>query len=123
MGVSHRKAWLVTTKCDDRARTVRRSRMTVCTFCDREMNDNISCDIAPYRVGGELLQPIRWGDERSGSSFDTDHPCRGCGTPPGSVHHIGCDYEQCPACHGQINICPCVDDLSLIHISEPTRQA
>jgi hypothetical protein len=84
--------------------------MTVCAFCDREMNHNISCDIAPYRIGGELLQPIRWGDERSCSSLDADHPCQGCGTPPGSVHHIGCDYEQCPACHGQINICRCVDD-------------
>jgi hypothetical protein len=84
--------------------------MTMCTFCDREMNDNISCDIAPYRIGGDVLQPIPWGDERSCSSVHTDHPCQGCGTPPGSVHHIGCDYEQCPACDGQINICPCVDD-------------
>jgi hypothetical protein len=84
--------------------------MTVCTFCDRQMNDNISCDVAPYRIGGEVLQPIRWGEESSCSSFDADHPCQGCGTPPESVHHIGCDYEQCPACHEQINICPCVDD-------------
>ena len=37
---------------------------------------------------------------------DSPH-CLGCGAGVGDLHEVTCDYEQCPACGGQANSCPC----------------
>jgi hypothetical protein len=28
----------------------------------------------------------------------------------GSLHHLGCDWEECPRCAGQLLSCGCHDD-------------
>jgi hypothetical protein len=81
--------------------------MAVCTICQQEMVDEVSCSADPLDIGGELYEPIRWGRE---AGYRRDLPpvrCHDCGVWPGGVHHHGCDCEECPACHGQAISCDC----------------
>jgi hypothetical protein len=86
--------------------------MAVCLYCSGEMKDEISCRADPVLIGDVLYEPIRWGDERESRVRRKviDFPCGDCSTPPGGVHHPGCDLEQCPACRGQALMCGCFDD-------------
>jgi hypothetical protein len=81
--------------------------MAVCPTCDREMTEEISCLTDPILIGGELYEPIRWGDKRASKGWRVDLPCGDCGTPPGGVHHPGCCVERCPVCLGQAFGCRC----------------
>ena len=86
--------------------------MAICTTCGGEMTRRISCSTtALITIGDTEFEPIRWGDEpRWWNGVDITFPCHDCGTPPGGVHHPGCDAERCPACHGQALSCDCNDD-------------
>lgn len=42
------------------------------------------------------------GDEYSGWPNDEDRECHDCGTPPGGIHHPGCDAERCKECDRQM---------------------
>jgi len=33
--------------------------------------------------------------------------CHDCGAKDGHFHHPGCDWEECPRCHGQLIGCDC----------------
>jgi hypothetical protein len=79
--------------------------VALCTYCDNEMKNMVSCISDPIYVGGELFELIRWGAERT--DYPVDCPCRDCGTPLGGVHHFGCCVELCPACFGQRAWCGC----------------
>jgi hypothetical protein len=35
------------------------------------------------------------------------HRCHDCGVPPGFIHHVNCDCEECPRCKGQLISCKC----------------
>ena len=92
--------------------------MAVCKHCDQEMTGGVPCVATPvplktdWQTGDHfdpprVVQPVRYGDETRGGR---DAPCHDCGTPPGGFHHPGCDWEECPACHGQIISCGCLDE-------------
>jgi hypothetical protein len=84
--------------------------MAVCSQCNGEMTEHISCLSDLINIGGEDFEPIRWGKERDSRKRVIDFDCRDCGTPPGGVHHPGCCVERCPACRGQALGCPCFYD-------------
>jgi hypothetical protein len=100
--------------------------MSICTTCEGEMTEHISCLSSPIDIGGDLFDAIRWGHERESRKWNVDFPCRDCGTPPGGVHHPGCCVERCPACLGQALGCPCFgdpdDDLEVAARPRPARR-
>jgi hypothetical protein len=78
--------------------------MARCPDCQQEMLDQVGCTVThlapdtPRIVHGrETRAP--WGDDGK--------PCHDCGAPVGQVHHLGCDVEECPICHGQLISCAC----------------
>lgn len=49
---------------------------------------------------------IRYGDETRGGS--SKKPCHDCAAVRGEYHSEGCDWEECPVCHGQAFGCKCI---------------
>ncbi len=39
------------------------------------------------------------------------HKCCDCGASEGELHELGCDFERCPCCRGQLTSCDCFDEL------------
>ena len=61
-------------------------------------------DEAPtVSIEGVELARLRVGEERPPS----DSPCPGCAAYYVALHATGCEYEQCPACGGQLVSCNC----------------
>jgi len=83
--------------------------MAVCGYCEGEMTDKISCRPDPLLLGGVIMHPIRWGEEKGIRYRRIDVCCPDCGTPLGGVHHPGCCVERCPSCRGQALGCRCLD--------------
>ena len=67
--------------------------MAVCTFCQTEMLDGVSCLANPVVVKAGVFAPLPYGGAER---------CHDCGVPPGGFHHRGCDSELCPHCAGQL---------------------
>jgi hypothetical protein len=44
--------------------------------------------------------------------------CPDCGVKQGRHHHPGCDWEECPRCHGQSLGCSCNDEGTFADIVE-----
>jgi hypothetical protein len=59
-----------------------------------------------YRIGGELFDRIKYGDECFGLRAATT-PCHDCAVTEGQFHVPGCDVEECPNCHAQLLSCDC----------------
>jgi len=78
--------------------------MAVCEWCMRDMSTDLACTEPAYEINGETLARIPNGE-------DICHDCR---TPPGALHHPGCDTERCPACKGQAISCGCGADEDLV---------
>jgi hypothetical protein len=76
-----------------------------CPYCKREMQCRVSCNSDPILIAGEAYEPRPWDLVNFGRPVT--HPCPDCGTPPGGVHHHGCEVERCPACRGQAITCRC----------------
>jgi hypothetical protein len=75
------------------------------------MLDTDSCDCFSIEINGKTYNPIKYGEEkRWPKPQDNNHRCHDCGIKPGGYHHPGCDVEECPACHGQIISCGCLDE-------------
>ena len=75
--------------------------MAVCTWCDQEMRDTVSCTVATWHLAGRPVERTRnrgrWATDR----------CGDCGAPRNGYHHPGCDLERCPLCRGQALSCGC----------------
>ena len=85
--------------------------MAVCPFCHTEMLGRISCNLESIPIAGEAYEPVPWGEERRfPQRVRITFVCRDCGTPPGGIHHHGCDVEECPACRGQQISCGCIQE-------------
>ena len=81
----------------------------LCEYCQRDVSQHAGCAMATYRLGGgTIYERIRYGEEYGDWVVAPDLPCYGCGCPPGTWHHAGCDAEICPRCGGQAVSCPCL---------------
>jgi hypothetical protein len=69
------------------------------------MLDGLSCT----RLGLLGHSRVPYGDEREGwrrfGLTPSKKRCHDCGTPPGGIHHFGCDSEVCPIDGEQIITC------------------
>jgi hypothetical protein len=73
--------------------------MAVCSRCEKDMADGTSC-VPEFWPGG--VSPIPYGEEARPEEWGEPWPtCHDCGAPIGGFHHDGCDWEECPVCHGQ----------------------
>ena len=96
--------------------------MAICSHCGGDMTDAISCLTDPVVIDGRPYARIRWGLEPRPRHRYEPEECRGCGTPIGGVHHLGCCLERCPACHGQAVACGCFDEPACCRAPTPVRR-
>lgn len=70
----------------------------ICNACKQEMKPGVSCTLTHYE--GEVQERVVY-------PLGEDSNCHDCNTPPGGLHHPGCDMERCPICKGQLITCSC----------------
>lgn len=64
-----------------------------------------------WEIDGIAYKRLRYGqEERFGELGIPEVRCPNCGVTEGRVHDWGCDWEECPCCHGQAISCDCHDD-------------
>jgi len=82
--------------------------MAICDYCLLETNGADGCvKMLVKTIDGEL-DPIPYGNERRCHPPSPGHRCHDCDALPGHYHHAGCDWEECPRCHGQLLSCECL---------------
>ncbi len=69
-----------------------------CEYCDQEMGDGVSCTQLVYVIDDVEFDRM---------PNDSGRKCGDCRTPPGGLHHPGCDMERCPKCNSQAISCGC----------------
>jgi hypothetical protein len=79
--------------------------MSVCSLCNLEMREKVSCVSTSVLTNSGVCVPIRYGEERRFPMKSAN--CGDCGAPRGGFHHRGCDLERCPRCSGQLISCGC----------------
>lgn len=72
--------------------------MAICTWCDQEMTEHVSCTTTVFHRQG-----VAFALPTNRDRFD----CGDCGAPPGGHHHPGCDLADCPVCGRQMFSCGC----------------
>lgn len=79
--------------------------MAVCNWCDQEMTgkEPVACVTPTYEIEGQTYQRLPYLPDYG----PPDQKCHDCHTPPGGLHHPGCDDERCPNCGGQAISCSC----------------
>lgn len=76
-----------------------------CEICDREMMEVDSCLKVPIESkDGTTFDPIPFGSAPRDDGFER---CPDCNVAVGGYHHVGCDWETCPICGGQLISCDC----------------
>lgn len=62
-----------------------------------------------YEIRGRQYFRIAYGAEERSPAADFDGPmrCHDCGVQEMDLHLPGCDWEECPVCHGQAFACNC----------------
>lgn len=78
--------------------------MAICKACGQEMNGHVACTLPDFN--GRARIPYAAKSRRN---------CHDCATPPGGLHHPGCDLEVCPDCGGQSISCDCGLDEGIRH--------
>ena len=92
--------------------------MAICKYCELEMHTADGCvklpvktldgDMDPIPYGSESRdEPPRPGQYHHGVLIGDPPRCHDCCALPGNYHHVGCDWEECPRCHGQYIGCKC----------------
>lgn len=79
--------------------------MAICDLCAQDMKTATSCTTDVLHRRGEPVTLFRYGEEPGWGRPDSR--CGDCGVSPGGLHHIGCDLQCCPGCHGQLISCDC----------------
>jgi hypothetical protein len=93
--------------------------MAICPLCKGEMNNVDGCVPMSIRTVEGLFKQVKYGEE---TRNEPPHPgqlqhgvvvgdpprCHDCRALPGHVHHLNCDWEECPRCHEQLIGCDCV---------------
>lgn len=99
-------------------------RFASCQACNQVMNRGTGCTLVSYDdfADGHLYKRIPFGEEirycDTSESVEAamiriigpnwrDFDCGDCNCSVGQLHHVGCDLEECPRCHGQAIICGC----------------
>ena len=82
-------------------------RGAVCADCGQHMLVAAGCTVLAIRLRGQQHIRVFHGRERIPSGPGR---CGDCGCQRGRLHHLGCDLEECPRCHGQLLTCGCADD-------------
>lgn len=81
--------------------------MARCYDCKQEMLTAPGCSLAVVDIDGVGYLRVRFGSERPRWRGTR---CGDCNVTRGSLHHLGCDVERCPACGGQLIACGCLDE-------------
>ena len=85
--------------------------MTICHLCEREMLTATSCSVSALHIAGKPFPLVPYGAEtRYGRIVSTLRRCHDCGVEPKGLHHLGCDWAECPHCRGQLLSCTCPFD-------------
>ncbi|MGF7235039.1 MAG: hypothetical protein ACQSGP_08780 [Frankia sp.] len=58
------------------------------------MTKLVSCTRGSYEIRGKVFNRLRF--PTTGNDPELNGHCHDCGTPPGGLHHPGCDMEACP---------------------------
>lgn len=81
-----------------------------CECCGQRMLKAPGCLVSQISIGGKWYDRIPCGDEMDfDPCMSEGERCHDCGATRGHYHHWNCDAERCPACHGQLLSCDCVD--------------
>jgi len=84
-----------------------------CVGCDRPMELQGSCRLDTVTIEAQDHRRIPFGQESTFPNgdeyfFDPACPsCADCRAAVGGVHHVNCDHEECPRCHGMMLMCAC----------------
>jgi hypothetical protein len=81
--------------------------MAICKYCEQEMHTANGCVKLPIKTIDGEMDPILYGSETRNPPEPAGHWCHDCDALPGHYHHVGCDWEECPRCHGQLLSCDC----------------
>jgi hypothetical protein len=85
--------------------------MAICQVCKREMLTASSCTVSALHIQEKPFPVVSYGRERRyGPARKDARRCHDCGVEPGGFHHLGCDWAECPHCHGQLLTCTCPFD-------------
>lgn len=74
--------------------------MSQCELCELEMSTASGCTVGLVTVNGEDIERVRFGHEGQSVSVEGTR-CHDCNAEPDHYHHLDCDVEICPICHGQ----------------------
>lgn len=79
-------------------------------FCNGCTKGNLHIDSRAFvRIPYGYEGRARYGRDDKGVILE-DKRCHDCHCQTKRLHHLGCDVEECPKCHGQLISCGCWRD-------------
>lgn len=79
--------------------------MAKCKICGGEMLKVDGCTLDTIHINGKAYKRIKCGDKYDMIETKEGERCHDCNALYGHYHHLGCDSETCPVCHGQLLSC------------------
>lgn len=84
--------------------------MAKCEYCNRDMLKSNGCNMALLKFDDKTYLRIKVGAKHDFyyGKKNKNIRCHDCNALIGEYHHLGCDCERCPKCHGQLISCECL---------------